>query len=78
VQAVATAWANPGMARKGPSLATIEPVVMLDLERIEVLELLAMTLAHLNIAENRSELSPRVPLLMGVREKLALALQEDE
>lgn len=47
------------------------------LERVEILELLALTLAHLNIAETSGELSPRVPLLMGIRDKLAHALRED-
>ena len=49
----------------------------LVLERVEVLELLAMTLAHLNIAEASAELSPRVPFLMGIRDKFARALRED-
>lgn len=48
-----------------------------DLERVEVLELLAMTLAHLNDAEARREFSPRVPLLMAIRDKLAGSLRED-
>ena len=42
----------------------------IELERVEVLELLAMTLAHLNDAEARVEVSPRVPLLMAIRDKL--------
>jgi len=46
-------------------------------ERIEALELLAMTLAHLNDAEGRGDLSPRAPLLMAIRGKLAVALQEE-
>jgi hypothetical protein len=49
----------------------------IELERVEVLELLAMTLAHLNDAEARVEVSPRVPLLMAIRDKLALALREE-
>ncbi|HEV7719873.1 MAG TPA: hypothetical protein VGO60_01240 [Iamia sp.] len=49
-----------------------------DLDRIELLELLGMTLAHLNDAEARREVSPRVPLLMGIRDKLAHAVQEEE
>jgi hypothetical protein len=53
------------------------PMVSLELERIEALELLAMTLAHLNDAEARAEVSPRVPLLMAIRNKLALALREE-
>ena len=60
----------------GPSLATIAPVVRLQLERIEALELLAMTLAHLSDAEARVELSPRVPLLLAIRDKLAFGLRE--
>ena len=40
------------------------------------LELLGTTLAHLSDAEARGELSVRVPLLMGIRDKLALALRE--
>ncbi len=48
-----------------------------ELERVEALEMLAMTLAHLNVAETRADLSPRVPLLMAIRDKLALALQEE-
>lgn len=44
---------------------------------MEALELLGMTLAHLNDAEGRADLSPRVPLLMAVRDKLALALREE-
>lgn len=48
-----------------------------ELERFETLEVLAMVLAHLNYAEANRELSPRVPLLMGIRDKLAAALRED-
>jgi hypothetical protein len=67
---------NP-LAPKGPLLATIEPVIRVELERIEALELLGMTLAHLNDAEARAEPSPRVPLLMAIRDKLALGLREE-
>ncbi len=52
-------------------------MVTVELERVEVLEVLGMTLAHLNDAEARAEVSPRVPLLMAVRDKLALALREE-
>jgi hypothetical protein len=52
-------------------------MVRVELERIEALELLVMTLAHLNNAETRREISPRVPLLMAIRDKLVLALQEE-
>ena len=48
-----------------------------ELERVEALELLGMTLAHLNVAETTLELTPRVPRLMAIRDKLALALQEE-
>jgi hypothetical protein len=58
-------------------MARIGPVVKLELERVEALELLGMTLAHLNIAEATSDLSPRVPLLMAVRDKFALGLREE-
>lgn len=53
-------------------------VVSVEFERVEVLELLGMTLAHLNDAEVSGDLSPRVPLLMAIRDKLALALQEEK
>ena len=40
-------------------------MIRIELERVEALELLGMTLAHLSDAEARGEVSPRVPLLMG-------------
>lgn len=43
-----------------------------------MLELLAMTLAHLNDAEARREVSPRLALLMVIRDKLAASLREDQ
>ncbi len=52
-------------------------MVKVELERIEALELLGMTLAHLNDAEARAEMSPRVPLLMTIRDKLARGLKEE-
>jgi hypothetical protein len=58
-------------------VVTLEPVVRVELERVEALELLGMTLAHLNVAESRADLSPRIPLLMAIRDKLALALREE-
>ena len=58
-------------------MATMKPVVKVELERVEALELLGRTLAHLNIAEARADLSPRAPLLMAIRDKLALALGEE-
>ena len=65
------------MVRIGPEMARIGPVVKIEFERVEALELLAMTLAHLNDAENRADISPRIPLLMAVRDKLAHGLQEE-
>lgn len=55
----------------------IGPMVSVEFERVEALELLGMTLAHMNNAEARGEVSPRVALLMAIRDKLALALRED-
>lgn len=69
---------KPAMARSGPAAATMGPMVQLELERIEALELLGMTLAHLNVAEAGNEVSPRVPLLMTIRDKLVAALREDQ
>jgi len=66
------------VVRNGPLVAIIEPVVNLELERIEALELLGMTLAHLNDAEARADMSPRAPLLMTIRDKLARGLREEE
>jgi hypothetical protein len=63
--------------RSGPEVVTIAPVVRIELARVEALELLAMTLAHLNVAEARAEMTPRVPMLMGLRDKLAFALREE-
>ncbi len=61
----------------GPLSVSIGPMVSVGLERVEALELLGMTLAHLNDAEARGEVSPRIPLLMAIRDKLALALREE-
>ena len=62
--------------RPGPAMAILGPVITVELERVEVLELLGMTLAHLNLAEARAEMSPRVPMLMAIRDKLARSLEE--
>ena len=61
----------------GPVPGTTGPMVSIELARIEALELLGMTLAHLNDAETRAEVSPRVPVLIAIRDKLALALREE-
>jgi hypothetical protein len=55
----------------------LDPVIRVELERIEALELLGMTLAHLNDAEARADMSPRVPLSMAIRDKLAFGLREE-
>ncbi len=52
-------------------------VVRVEFERVEALELLGMTLAHLNNAEFAAEVSPRVPMLMNIRDKLARSLREE-
>jgi hypothetical protein len=62
---------------KGPRLVTIAPVGKIELERLEALELLGMTFAHLHDAEARAEVSPRVPLLMAIRDRLARGLREE-
>ncbi len=64
-------------ARSGPRAATLGPMATAEFERVEALELLGMALAHLNNAESRGEVSPRVPLLIAIRDKLALALREE-
>jgi hypothetical protein len=65
------------MARTAPLVATIGPVVKVELERVEALELLGMTLAHLKDAEARAEMSPRLALLIAIRDKLALGLRQE-
>ena len=57
-------------------MANIGPVVHIELERIEALELMGMVLAHLSNAEAVGDLSPRVPMLMSIRDKLADGLRE--
>jgi hypothetical protein len=52
-------------------------VIRVEFQRVEALELLGMTLAHLNNAEARAEVSPRVPMLLAIRDKLAVALREE-
>lgn len=70
-------WAFTELVPMAPPAATLGPVARLELQRVEVLELLAMTLAHLNVADSRAELAPRIPLLMTIRDKLADALREE-
>ena len=66
------------VARYGPQMVTLGPVVRVELERIEALELLGMVVAHLNHAEASGDLSPRIPTLMGIRDKLAAGLREEQ
>lgn len=66
------------VVQSGPWSVSIGPMADVELERVEVLELLGMVLAHLNDAEARREMSARVPMLMGIRAKLAASLQEDQ
>ena len=53
-------------------------MIRVELERVEALELLGMTLAHLSVAQARAEVSSRLPLLMAIRDKLALGLREEQ
>jgi hypothetical protein len=77
VSAGAATESGTVVVQNGPLLVTMELMVRVQLERVEAIELLGMTLAHLNVAEARVEVSPRVPLLMAIRDKLAVALQEE-
>ena len=54
----------------------MEPMVTVELERIEALELLGMVISHLN--EPRIDpLTPRLALLMSIQGKLNQALWEE-
>ena len=55
----------------------LSPMINVDLERIEALELLGMVIAHLSHAEASGDLSPRIPTLMPIRDKLATGLKEE-
>lgn len=70
----------PSAVRQGSPFRTTagyhRTVAAVELERVEALELLGMTLAHLKVAEERAELTPRVALLLSIRDKLAAALRE--
>jgi hypothetical protein len=77
-------WHEPAVVvpvpvvHSGPLPATIGPMVNVELERVEALELLGIVMAHLNDAEARREMSARVPMLMGIRDKLAASLREEQ
>jgi hypothetical protein len=49
-------------------VVTTGPVIKVELQRVKTLELLGMTLAGLKDAEARAEMSPRIMLLMAVRD----------
>lgn len=49
--------------------------MQVGLERIEVLELLGMVLAHLNDAEASGDMSPRIATLMSIRDEFATELR---
>lgn len=53
-------------------------MVRVGLERVEALELLGMVVAHFNVAEASGELSPRIPTLLAVRDKLVAGLREEQ
>ena len=53
-------------------------MVLVEFERIEALHVLAMATSHLNVAERRGLISPQVPLLMAIRDKVSQALEEDQ
>ena len=53
-------------------------MVRVELDRIEALELLGMVIAHLNVAGASGDLSPRIPTLLSVRDKLVAGLREEQ
>ena len=59
-------------------MVTFGPMMRVELERIEALELLGMVVVHLNHAEASGDLSPRIPTLMAIRDKLAAGLREEQ
>lgn len=59
----------------GPWAVSMGLMIKMEFERVEVLELLGMTLAHLSDVEASVVVSPRVLPLMAIRDKLALALR---
>ena len=59
-------------------MVILGPMMRVELERIEALELLGMVVAHLNHAEASGDLSPRIPTLMAIRDKLAAGLREEQ
>ena len=66
------------MVQYGPLVVHYGPMVRVELERIEALELMGMVVAHLNVAEAVAELTPRLATLLSVLDKLAAGLQEEQ
>lgn len=66
---------DPGPNRTRPGWN--RTVVQVEFERIEALHVLALATSHLNVAERRGDMSPQVPLVMSIRDKLSQALEED-
>lgn len=64
------------MAQYAPEPVIFGPMVRVELDRIEALELMGMVVAHLNVAEASGDLSPRIPTLLRIRDKLATGLRE--
>ena len=59
----------------GPLCGTMGPMITVELERVEALELLGMVIARLN--EPRIDpMAPRIALLMSLQERLTQALWE--
>ena len=65
------------MVLYGPLVVQYGPMVRVELERIEALELMGMVVAHLNVAGASGDLAPRLATLLGIRDKLADGLRED-
>ena len=66
----------PPVVQFGPLVVLSGPMVRVELERIEALELVGMVVAHLNVAEASGDLSPRIATLLAIRDKLAAGLRE--
>ena len=67
-----------GVARYEPLVVISGPMVRVEMERVEALELMGMVVAHLNHAEATGDLSPRIATLMSIRDKLAVGLWEEQ
>lgn len=67
--------AVPNTCPKWTATGYDRTMIDVRLERVEALEFLAMTLAHLN--HSGGHLSPRVATLISIRDNLAQALREE-